>query len=117
MQNLPYADGSFDLVLHSDTLEHVSDPLLGLSECHRVLRPGGWCCFTIPIVTKRLTRSRAGMSPSYHGLPADEKHDYQVHTEYGSDFWEQVLAAGFDACCVFTVEFPTAQAIAARKVR
>ena len=115
MQALPYADASFDLVLHSDTLEHVPDPMQGLCECHRVLRAGGWCCFTIPIVTQRLTRSRSGLPPSYHGQPTDEKHDFQVHTEYGSDFWEQVLAAGFDECRIVTVEFPSAQAIAARK--
>jgi hypothetical protein len=80
-----------------------------------VLRAGGWCCFTIPIITKSLTRSRAGLPPSYHGQPTDEKHDFKVHTEYGCDFWEQVLAAGFDECRIVTVEFPSAQAIAARK--
>jgi SAM-dependent methyltransferase len=115
MQQLPYADSSFDLVLHSDTLEHVPDPLRGLRECLRVLRPGGWCCFTIPIVTRRLSLNRVGLPPSYHGQATTEKPDYLVHTEFGSDFWELVLDAGFDECRVVTVEFPSAQAIAARK--
>ena len=41
MMNLPFADSTWDFVVHSDTLEHVPDALRGLSECRRVLRPGG----------------------------------------------------------------------------
>src|SRR5262249_28395524 len=48
MQRLPFDAGSFDLVIHSDTLEHVADPVTALGECRRVLAPGGACLFTIP---------------------------------------------------------------------
>lgn len=38
---LPLEDESFDAVLSTQVLEHVDDPALYLSECERVLRPGG----------------------------------------------------------------------------
>ena len=38
---LPFADGSFDLVLSHAVIEHVADAPLYLRECRRVLAPGG----------------------------------------------------------------------------
>ena len=109
MQALPHADRAFDLVVHSDTLEHVPDPLRGLAECRRVLREGGACIFTVPAIVGRLTRSRAGLPPSYHGTPADGE-GYLVHTEFGADTWRWPLAAGFSECRVIGVEPPAAHA-------
>lgn len=38
---VPVPDGSCDAVLSTQVLEHVGDPAVYLSECHRVLRSGG----------------------------------------------------------------------------
>jgi ubiquinone/menaquinone biosynthesis C-methylase UbiE len=110
MMAMSYEDQSFDLVLHSDTLEHVPEPVRGLAECRRVLKPGGFCAFTIPIIVDRLTASRAGLPPSYHGSPANPA-DHVVHTEYGADAWKHVLLAGFDECRICALEYPAAQAL------
>ena len=112
MQSLPHPDGSFDLVVHSDTLEHVPDPVRGLAECRRVLRPGGACVFTVPIIVGRLTRSRAGLTPSYHGDP-ESGTGYLVHTEFGADAWTWPLAAGFADCRMVSLEYPAAHALIA----
>ena len=113
MLSMPFAAHSFDLVLHSDTLEHVPDPERGLSECRRILRPGGACCFTVPIIAARLTRSRDGLVNSYHGAPDEGKHDYRVCTEYGADAWRHAMEAGFSECRIISAEYPSALSLAA----
>jgi SAM-dependent methyltransferase len=45
---LPFDDGAFDLVLCAETIEHVRDVQLLLSEIRRVLRPGGLLALTTP---------------------------------------------------------------------
>jgi ubiquinone/menaquinone biosynthesis C-methylase UbiE len=45
---LPFVDGEFELVLCAETIEHVRDVQLFLSEARRVLRPGGGLALTAP---------------------------------------------------------------------
>ena len=45
---LPFGDSSFDLVLCAETIEHVRDVQLLLSEIRRVLRPGGTLALSTP---------------------------------------------------------------------
>src|SRR5690606_33616992 len=47
---VPAADGSFDSVLCSAVLEHLNEPGAALSECLRVLRPGGYAVYTVPFI-------------------------------------------------------------------
>ncbi len=57
---LPFADTAFDLVLCAETLEHVRDVQLLLSEARRVLRPDGTLAVTTP-AHSRLTAVRAAL--------------------------------------------------------
>jgi SAM-dependent methyltransferase len=59
---LPLGDGEFDLVLIAETLEHVRDVQLLLSEARRVLRPGGTLAVTTP-ATGPLMRPPHPLSP------------------------------------------------------
>ena len=47
-EHLPFASGSFDLVVSVWVLEHVKEPLNVLREVARVLRPGGHFVFLTP---------------------------------------------------------------------
>jgi SAM-dependent methyltransferase len=115
MMNMKFPDMSFDLVLHSDVLEHIKYPIRGLSECYRILKPGGYCAFTIPMIVDRLTISREGMPPSYHGSSDNLSDDLIVHTEYGCDSWRQVIQAGFQQCRLFSIDYPSSLALVAVK--
>lgn len=107
MMDLPFEARAFDLVLHSDTLEHVPDPVKGLRECRRVLSPNGRLCLTIPMVVGRATRvRRADIEPSYHT-------GHLVQTEYGADAWIQMAEAGFTDIRMKVLEYPAAIAFEA----
>ena len=108
---LTYPDASFDLVLSSDTLEHVPDFGAALRETRRVLKPGGRHLFTVPIVASRpTTETRATLGPHgepvhrlpplYHGRGAGiYRHipvgaDLLTFTEFGRDLVEHIREAG-----------------------
>lgn len=105
LTKLTYADGSYDLVLTSETLEHVPDYRLALTEIRRILRPGGAHVFTVPIVVDQpLTRHRACvtdgqvihlMPPTYHGASDQRWPDYLVFHEFGADFVQELQELGF----------------------
>ena len=89
---LTYPDRTFDLVIHSETLEHVFDYEQALREVRRVLRPGGLQIYTLPLLHTRRTIQRAlrrtdGTTthlrpPSYHGFESENL----VVWEFGGDF-------------------------------
>ena len=115
MLNLEIESDSYDLVVHSDTLEHVPNPERALAECRRVLRRNGRCIFTVPIIVDRMNRSRVGLAPSFHGQSGVLADDQLVCTEFGVNVWQTVLKAGFNSCEIYSFEYPAALAIIAKK--
>lgn len=64
---LGFADDSFDVVLCTEMLEHISEPQRAIDEMRRVLRPGG-----VLLLTTRF------LFPIH-----DAPHDYFRYTKYG----------------------------------
>jgi glycosyltransferase involved in cell wall biosynthesis len=105
IQNLSFEDGSFDLIISQDVLEHVPDPTQGLNEIYRVLRPGGYHIFTVPFdksLEKSVTRARVEsgavnyiLPPIYHGDPI-RKAGALVYTDFGHDFLNILKTTGFE---------------------
>jgi len=48
VEELPWEDGTFDLITCLDVLEHVEDDVVGMRELRRVCKPGGWLLLTVP---------------------------------------------------------------------
>jgi SAM-dependent methyltransferase len=113
---IPYEDSTFDVVIHSDTLEHIKNPIHGLQECRRVLKPNGGLCFTVPIIVGRLSRNRDGLTPSFHGNLDTMPEDFVVHTEFGADAWTYILEAGFTEVSIHSIEYPAAIAFVAKNI-
>ena len=59
---LPFPDGAFDLVVCTETIEHVRDVQLLLSEVRRILEPGGRLAVSTP-AHGRLMRPPKPLSP------------------------------------------------------
>ncbi len=79
---MPLASASFDHVICTETLEHLSDPQGFLVEVARVLRPGGHLHLSAPLSFKE------------HQQP----HDYFRYTRYGLALLLE--RAGFEAVSV-----------------
>lgn len=60
---LPFDDNHFDLVTCIETLEHIRDVQLELSEIRRVLRPGGRLALTTPAASRLRFLIRGVESP------------------------------------------------------
>jgi len=48
IEELPWADHSFDLLTCLDVIEHLPDDVVALRELRRVSRPGAWLIVTVP---------------------------------------------------------------------
>lgn len=49
LAEIPVEDCSYDLVLATQVLEHISDPISVLTEFHRILKPGGQAWMSAPL--------------------------------------------------------------------
>jgi hypothetical protein len=109
LTRLTYDDEQFDLVITSESLEHVPDLSKALGEIFRVLKPGGRHLFTIPQVPgvlKTFARARLREDGSVEHLATPICHPggdvgYPVFTEFGADFPTLLEQAGFQVDILF----------------
>ena len=69
-----YPNATFDIVIFHQVMEHLADPAGFLKEVRRILKPGGFICFSVPNTGSPLsrvtvTRQEAGGKPLYLDIP------------------------------------------------
>ena len=92
LQDLPFADQSYDFVFASHVLEHVPDDHAAITEIRRILKPGGIAILPVPMVAeKTIEYPEANPHEFYHvRAPGFDYYErYRRHfsrvEEYGSD--------------------------------
>lgn len=101
LENQTFDDGSFDLVITQDVMEHIFNPGLAFSEIARTLKKGGAHIFTVPLVNKEKAsiinakKDREGNvivlgNHDYHGNPVDNQGSL-VTMYWGYDICDFIL--------------------------
>lgn len=90
--NIDSLDNSFEVILCSHVLEHVSDDRKALREFHRVLSPGGWSMIQIP-VTDPITFEDSTVTDPEERLRVFGQSDHV--RRYGPDVRDRMEEAGF----------------------
>lgn len=104
VQALTWPTEYFDVCTSTEVFEHVPDDGRGFREMWRVLKPGGWLLFTVPLNLKGPTVTRARpaaagiehlLAPEYHGDHLRGAARVLAFRNYGSDIAERLREAGF----------------------
>jgi ubiquinone/menaquinone biosynthesis C-methylase UbiE len=125
---LPFAAEQFDLLVCSSVLEYVDDLPVYLAEISRVLRPGGWCCATVPDM-RHATRQaeapkrRIALNPLLFGLarlsPWHSTYEYlrlSINRFPLPDWAARFRAAGLKPAAAPGCEHPLALIVAQRAI-
>ncbi|MCM3271234.1 class I SAM-dependent methyltransferase [Paenibacillus elgii] len=92
---MPYADETFDAVICSHVLEHITEDHKAMTELCRVLKPGGWSILQVPIA---LNFEEILEDPTVTSPQARKEHfgqDDHVRIYNRKGFVGRLEAAGF----------------------
>jgi SAM-dependent methyltransferase len=94
INNIPYEDNHFDIVISSHVLEHIPDDMKAMRELYRVASKQGWSIHLAPIDYSRETTLE---DPSVN--TPELRQDFYGHHDhkriYGRDYASRLRAAGF----------------------
>jgi SAM-dependent methyltransferase len=94
VQNIPFADETFDVVFCNHVLEHVEDDLRAMREMYRVTKRGGWGVMLSPVDETRA----ATFEDDTVTDPAERTRifgQYDHRRIYGRDYPDRLRSAGW----------------------
>ena len=94
VQDIPFPDNTFDVIICNHLLEHVDDVNLALKEMHRVMKPGGWGIMQSPLNENREVtfEDRSIASPAEREKIFGQRDHLR---EFGRDYPEVLGSSGF----------------------
>jgi SAM-dependent methyltransferase len=99
IDEFPYPDETFDVVIFSELVEHLAiNPVWALAEMHRVLKPGGHLLVSTPnaLSLERLDAVVRGRRPSVDQYSPAFGYGARHNREYSADELQYLLDTGFD---------------------
>jgi SAM-dependent methyltransferase len=95
LHKAPFPDNTFDVIFCNHVLEHVEDDAQCMRELYRVMKPGGWGIFQVPLDTTR--------EKTYEDKSIVTEEDREIHfwqkdhvRLFGLDYKDRLAAAGFN---------------------
>ena len=117
LEELPFEDEAFDVILCTQVIEHLLDPIQALQELHRVLQPGGVLLITTDHRGNRVSRFLNGprtMLVRLLRLRGRRRRVHFPHRDFERDEFSGMLhAAGFSVRRIETFRFHVTDAPAA----
>jgi len=94
VHDIPFEEGTFDVVFCNHVMEHVEDDLKAMSEIIRVLKPGGWAIIQSPVY---MELEKTLEDPSITDpLEREKIYGQNDHMrKYGRDYGDRLRKAGF----------------------
>lgn len=91
---LPFGNEEFDVIFCNHVLEHIEEDRVAMAELYRVMKPGGWGIFQVPM--------RYEKAETYEDFTIREDKERQKHFGqydhvrwYGRDYFERLRSVGF----------------------
>ncbi len=94
LHQAPFEDNTFDVVFCNHVLEHVEDADQCMRELYRIMKPGGWGIFQVPIdlSRKETYEDKSIVKPEDRELHFWQKDHLRL---FGRDYGAKLAAAGF----------------------
>lgn len=92
--DLPFIDGTFDLILCNHVLEHIPDDLKAMEELYRVLKKGGTLIAQVPLEAERSTTFEDN-NITDKAKRTEIFGQYDHVRIYGIDYYRRLESVGF----------------------